>query len=234
MKNFHLPKKAARLVILQRIELISPLLKKVRRFFGRQFFTNFVTRYFLNHNIVGKRYYEAMQDEFSTFKRFINPEEDNFFLSIGGGLGGLELIINENLSNKNFYFIERNFISKKVKYGWGGKVNNEAYNNLDIQKNFLEINGMKNSQINIFDYDKDLLPFKKFDVVISLLSLDYHYDFEIYTAYLKKISKPKTKIIFDTIRAGHFTKFFKTVEILKNNNDTIHKSKRIMCSQFLN
>ena len=234
MKNFYLPNNAARLVVLQRIELINPFLKKVRKLLGRNFFTNVITKYFLSSKQISFRYYEAMHDEFLTFKKYINFDKDKHFLSIGGGLGGLELIINENLPNKNYCFIERNFVSKKVKYGWGGIINNEAYNNLETQKKFLENNGMQNSQINIFDYDKDTLPDIKFDVVISLLSLDYHYDFEIYIEYLRKVSNPNTKIIFDTIRHNHFLKIFKNVEVIAKQDNTTHKSKRILCSQFLN
>ena len=234
MKSFYLPNKAARLVILQRIELTSSFLKKIRKLFGRNFFTNIITKYFLNSKQIGVKYYEAMLSEFLTFKEYIDFNEDEHFLSIGGGLGGLELIINENLQNKNYHFIERNFVSKKVVYGWSGKINNEAYNDLNIQKNFLEINGMKPSQINIFDYDKDKLPDQKFDVIISLLSLDYHYDFEIYIEYLRKISHLNTKIIFDTIRPDYFLKIFKNVKVIATQENTIHKSKRILCSQFLN
>ena len=234
MKSFYLPNKVARLVILQRIELISSFLKKIRKLFGRNFFTNIITKYFLNSKQIGVKYYEAMQSEFLTFKEYIDFNEDEHFLSIGGGLGGLELIINENLQDKNYHFIERNFVSKKVVYGWSGKVNNEAYNDLNIQKSFLEINGMKPSQINIFDYDKDKLPDQKFDVIISLLSLDYHYDFEIYIEYLRKISNLNTKIIFDTIRPDYFLKIFKNVKVIALQENTTHKSKRILCSQFLN
>jgi len=234
LKSFYLPNKAARLVVLQRIELISSFLKKIRKLFGRNFFTSIITKYFLNSKQIGSKYYEAMQSEFLTFKEYIDFNEDEHFLSIGGGLGGLELIINENLQNKNYHFIERNFVSKKVVYGWSGKVNNEAYNDLNIQRSFLEINGMKPSQINIFDYDKDKLPNQKFDVIISLLSLDYHYDFEIYIEYLRKISHLNTKIIFDTIRPDYFLKIFKNVKVIATQENTIHKSKRILCSQFLN
>ena len=234
MKSFYLPNKAARLVVLQRIELISSFLKKIRKLFGRNFFTSIITKYFLNSKQIGIKYYEAMQSEFLTFKEYIDFNEDEHFLSIGSGLGGLELIINENLQNKNYHFIERNFVSKKVVYGWSGKVNNEAYNDLNIQKSFLEINGMKPSQINIFDYDKDKLPDQKFDVIISLLSLDYHYDFEIYIEYLRKISNLNTKIIFDTIRPDYFLKIFKNVKVIALQENTTHKSKRILCSQFLN
>ena len=231
MNNFIVSKKAARLIVLQRIELISSSLKKIRKIFGRFLFSSFITKFFLNEKLIGENYRNIMLNEFSTIEKFIN-KEDNLFLSIGGGLGGLELIINEKFDNRNYHFIERNFISKKVKYGWGGMTNSEAYNDLNLQKNFLETNGLKNEQINIYNYDKDDLPNIKFDLVISLLSLDYHYDFDIYINYLKKISKPNTKIIFDTIRADHFKSIFKNVEIIKTHDDTVHKSKRIMCSHF--
>jgi len=92
---------------------------------------------------------------------------------------------------------------------------------------------MNENQINIFDFDKDNLPQIKFDIIISLLSLDYHYDFNLYFEYLKKVSKPNTKIIFDTINTEPFKKIFKHVEIIKLDQNTVHKSKRIVCRDFI-
>ena len=217
---------------MQRIELAGNFLIRIRKLFGRYIFSNLITRFFLNTNKIGKKYYEVMSNEFLVLENFIK-ESDKLVLSIGGGIGGLELIINQKYEKKKFFFIERNYVSKKIKYGWGGKINSEAYNNLDIQKKFLIMNQMKNDQINIFDYDNGKLPEIKFDVVISLLSLDYHYDFDLYKDYLKKVSSDNTKIIFDTIRADYFEKIFKKVEIIKTDVDTVHKSKRIVCSEFL-
>tara|TARA_B110000444_G_scaffold81028_1_gene76594 strand:- start:24 stop:725 length:702 start_codon:yes stop_codon:yes gene_type:complete len=230
---FILPDKAARLIVLQRIELISPFLKRLRKIFGRYIFSNFITKYFLNSKSIGRKYHNIMLNEFLTIEKFITPDIKNV-LSIGGGLGGLELLINKKSSGKTYHFIERNFISKKVKYGWGGTVNSEAYNDLNILNFFLENNGMQRSQINIYDYDNDDLPKIEFDLVISLLSLDYHYDFELYIDYLRKVSKTETKIIFDTIRADYFKEVFKNVEVIETKENTVHKSKRIICSEFLN
>ncbi len=225
--------KTARLAVLQRIELASPFLLKIRKLFGRYIFSNIITKYFLNPKLISQEYYKMMQEEFLIIKKFISSN-DNFFLGIGSGIGGLELLINQNFKDKNYYFIERNYVSKKVKYGWGGMANNEAYNDLELQMNFLKINNMNESQINIYDYDKDDLPEIKFDIVISLFSLDYHYDFNIYIDYLKKVSKPETKLIFDTIRVDYFNKIFKNVKIISTNLDTVHKSNRIICSNFIN
>ena len=232
MKSFNLPKGAARLIVLQRIELVNSFLLKLRKLLGRYFFSNFITKYFLNTRIIGDKYYQVMMNEFLSIKDYID-KDDKDFLSIGGGLGGLELIINQVFKSNNYYFIERDYVSKKVKYGWGGTINDEAYNDLNLQKTFLKMNEMQENQINIFDYDKDILPEKKFDVIISLLSLDYHYDFNVYIKYLKKVSKIDTKIIFDTIRADYFKIIFKNVEIIRSDSNTVHKSKRIICSEFL-
>ncbi len=231
MGNFNLPKKAARLIVLQRIELLSPFLAKIRKLFGRYFFSNFITRFFLDPKIIREKYYQIMADEFSIIERFIDSN-DKIFLSIGGGVGGLELIINQKFKNNEYHFIEKNYVSKKVKYGWGGMENKEAYNDLNLQKDFLKMNDMNENQIDIYDFDNDKLPDKEFDIIISLFSLDYHYDFNLYKDYLRKVSKSDTKIIFDTIRADYFLKIFKKVEIIKTYNNTVHKSKRVVCSEF--
>ena len=95
------------------------------------------------------------------------------------------------------------------------------------------MNGMHENQINIYDYDKNNLPKIKFDVIISLLSLDYHYAFDVYIEYLRKVSKPETKIIFDTINSEYFKKIFKKVEVIKTDSVTVHRSKRIVCTEFI-
>jgi hypothetical protein len=168
---FYLDKREARLIILQRIELLNIFLRRIRKLFGRYLFTNFISKFFLNPKTLGKLYFNDMKNEYECIKDYIDPENKNI-LSIGGGLGGLEIILNNNFDVKNFSFIERNFVSKKVRYGWDSN-NNEAYNDLSLLNNFLVKNGLYQSKFNIFDYDKDVLPNKKFDLVISLFSLDY-------------------------------------------------------------
>ena len=136
-------------------------------------------------------------------------------------------------SNDFFDFIERNFVSKKVVYGWSDN-NSEAYNNLNLQTEFLVKNGLPRGKFKVFDFDKDTLPSKKFDVVISLYSLDYHYDFNQYVKYLKDNTHKESKIIFDTVRPDFFKSIFKDVVILSETTKRVHSSKRILCKNFLN
>jgi len=128
-----------------------------------------------------------MENEYETIKDYIDSEKKNI-LSIGGGLGGLEIILNKQINVEEF---------------------------------------------TIFDYDKDELPNKTFDLIISLFSLDYHYNFDIYSDYLKKNSHKDTKIIFDTIRADYFKEIFEEVHMINDRTNTLHKSKRIVCRNFL-
>ena len=228
---FYLDKREARLIILQRIELLNIFLRRIRKLFGRYIFTNFISKFFLNPKTLGKLYFNDMKNEYECIKNYIDPENKNI-LSIGGGLGGLEIILNNNFDVKNFSFIERNFVSKKVRYGWDSN-NNEAYNDLSLLNNFLVKNGLYQSKFSIFDYDKDELPNKKFDLVISLFSLDYHYNFDVYLDYLKKNTHRDTKIIFDTIRVDYFKSIFKEVILINSRTNTVHSSKRIICSNFI-
>ena len=229
---FNVNNKEARLIVLQRIELCGNFLKKVRKFFGRYIFSNFVTKHFLNSENIGKSYFDRMSEEFKTIENQID-HNDKSLLSIGGGMGGLEVILNNNCEIGFFDFIERNFVSKKVVYGWSNN-NSEAYNNLNLQTEFLVKNGLPKEKFKVFDFDKDTLPSKKFDVVISLYSLDYHYDFNQYAKYLKENTHNESKIIFDTVRPDFFKSVFKDIVILNEKTKRVHSSKRLLCKNFLN
>ena len=229
---FYINRKEARIIVLQRIELISNFLKKIRKILGRYFFTNFITRYFLSTTEIGKAYFKDMNEEFKTLENHIDHKDKNF-LSIGGGMGGLEIILNNNCEISFFDFIERNFVSKKVVYGWNDN-NSEAYNNLNLQTQFLIKNGLPEEKFKVYDFDNDALPSKKFDTVISLYSLDYHYDFNLYLEYLKKNTHNQSKIIFDTIRPDFFKSVFKEVVILSETTKRVHSYKRLLCKNFLN
>jgi len=231
MKSFKLDRKLAQLALLQRTELSTKLQKKIRKLFGRYLFSNFFSKYMTDVKKVSIDYYNVMYSEYLTIEKYINSKMN--ILSIGAGIGGLEVIINNNYKDQNFTFIERDFVTKKIKYGWDNK-NEEAYNRLDLLENFLVTNNLDNKKFNIIDYDKNFLPNKKFHLITSLYSLDFHYNFEIYQDYLAKVSDDNTIIIFDTIRPDYFNDLFKYVDIIKIDGDTLHKSKRIACRIFKN
>ena len=225
MQDFKLDRDIAHLAVLQRIELSGTFLKKLRKIFGRYIFSAFLSKYLINPNEISKNYFNLMNKEFSLIDKYI--KHNNKILSIGSGIGGLEILIHKKFNN-HITFIEKNYISKKVKYGWDIK-NKEAYNSLKLLEKFLLNNGFESKKFNLFDFDKCNLPQEKFDVIISLYSLDYHYNFNLYKDYLDKVMKSESILIIDTIRPDFFKTIFKKVEVIKEDIDTVHKSKRIIC-----
>ena len=229
MKPFILNRNLAQLALLQRIELANDDLKKKRKIFGRYLFSKVFSKYFINIKEISKNYSLVMKQEFNTIKKLITDKKN--FLSIGAGIGGLELLILKNISNSHVSFIEKNYVSDKIRYGWDN-LNREGYNDLLQLYNFLDNNGISKERYQIFDFDKDNFPTQHFDILLSIYSLDYHYDFEIYLNYLRKVMKKESILIFDTIRPKFFENIFEHVKIIKEDLNTVHKSKRIACRGF--
>ena len=230
MEVFKVNRKIAQLIILQRIELASPFLKRLRKLFGRYIFSNFFLKYFTNISEIGHKYYSLMKNEYEVIQNFLKPGQN--ILSVGSGIGGLELLVSKKNLNTKVSFIEKNYISKKIIYGWDDS-NLEAYNNLNLLEEFLLKNNMEPKSFQIFDFDKDKLPKEKFDLIISIYSLDFHYNFELYRKYFQEVSNNETIIIFDTIRPEYFKNIFHEVNIIKIDDNTLHKSKRIACRHFI-
>ena len=230
MEVFKVNRDIARLIILQRIELASPFLKRLRKLFGRYIFSNFFSKYFINISEIEHKYYLLMKNEYEVIQNFLKPGQN--ILSVGSGIGGLELLVSKKNLNTKVSFVEKNYISKKIIYGWDDS-NLEAYNNLNLLEEFLLKNNMEPKSFQIFDFDKDELPKEKFDLIISIYSLDFHYNFELYRKYFQEASNNETIIIFDTIRPEYFKNIFHEVSIIKIDNNTIHKSKRIACRHFI-
>ncbi len=226
MEEIKINRDIAHLAVLQRIELIDPGLKIVRKLLGRYLFSNFFSKYLINVSQISNKYSNLMKSEFENLERFFKTGQN--ILSIGSGIGGFEFMIYKRIKKTKINFIEKNYVSKKVKYGWDN-FNKEAYNSLILLEKFLIDNGVDKKSYNIFDADKDNLPKERFDIIVSLYSLDYHYDFNIYLKYFKDVFSDNTILIFDTIRAEYFEKIFKEINIIKEDNETMHKSKRIAC-----
>ena len=229
MKPFNLNRNLAQLALLQRIELADDKLKKVRKIFGRFLFSKIFSKYLINVQKISENYLDVMIKELDTINKFVIGKK--FFLSIGAGIGGLELLILKSIANSHISFIEKDYVSNKVKYGWDN-LNREAYNNLNLLNFFLKSNEISEERYKIFDSDKKNFPTNKFDIILSIYSLDYHYDFHIYSDYLKRVMKKETILIFDTIRPKFFENIFENVKIIKDDLNTVHKSKRIACREF--
>ena len=189
----------------------------------------FSQKYFINTKEISKNYTKLIEKELLNISSYLR--QDQKILSIGSGLGGLEIAIMKKFNRTSVTLIEKDYVSDKIKYGWDNE-NKEGYNDLSLLEDLITMNNISKDQFNIINYEEGNFPTKKYNLVISFYSLDYHYDFNIYLDYLKKNTDENTLIIFDTIRYEYFDGVFNFVKIIKEDENTVHKSKRIVCRMF--
>ena len=110
MKPFTLNRNLAQLALLQRIELADLKLKKIRKLFGRYLFSKIFSKYLIDVKQLSENYTNIMNKEFKTIQSFIKDKRN--FLSIGAGIGGLELLILKSINEANISFIEKIYLNR--------------------------------------------------------------------------------------------------------------------------
>ena len=218
-----------KLLLLQRNELLTKRQKWTRRRFGRFFFTNF----FINFNQAKDISLDAenlFKSEIDTFKDFL-PRTCNNIMDIGCGLGIINILLNKFYNDKIcFYLLDKNRIDKKIQYGFSS--NYESYNDLNETKRILLENNISESNLFLFDVEKEISIDTKIDLVISLKSMGYHYPFETYLNLFKKNCNKNTTFIFD-VSDGYFDEnlfknYFENIKIVYEEK-SIHSLKRLLC-----
>lgn len=221
-----------KIFLLQRNEYQSNCSLWLRKKLGRVLHTKFLIN-IANHNIkkINKKFFKDMNKEYQDLKKYI-PSDIKSVIDIGSGIGAINIFLNRyHPTIREFILVDKNFISKKVRYGFVSGTT-EGYNKLAITKKFLMSNGIDSEKIFLFDFTNDKLPTKKYDLVISLISMGYHYPIENYLNYLKKNSTKNTVFIFDI--ADQFISFedlksiFEEIVII-NKVLKKHSQTRVVC-----
>ena len=225
----NLNNKSKKLLLLQRNELLTEKQKWNRKKFGRFLFTNF----FINFNQAKDISLDAenlFKSEIDTFKDFL-PRYCKNIMDIGCGLGIINILLNKFYNDKiSFYLLDKNRIDKKIKYGFSS--NYESYNDLNETKRILLENNISESNLFLFNVEKDIQIDSKIDLVISLKSMGYHYPFETYLELLRKCCTENTIFIFDVtvdvFDENLFKKYFENIETIYQEK-SIHSLKRLFC-----
>ena len=227
-------KRHQKLLLLQRIDLISEKQRIIRKKFGRFLFTNFFVNFFISQKEIENKINDEFLKEFNSIKNYL-PKNSKNILDIGCGLGVINIYLNDYYSKKTYFtLIDKNYVDKKVAYGF--KNNSESYNKLEITKDFLILNGFKTEQLQLINADEKVVLKNKYELIISLFSMGYHYSIENYIDIIKKISIKNTKFIFDLSmeynELNEVKKYFNKVEIIKNDNEVKQNYLRLLCSEI--
>ena len=232
MKNIFIKNKYKKYILLQRNEYMSRFQKKLRKFFGRYLFTNFFVYFFNPISLISTKLNNDFDLEFKKILPFL-PKKSNNILDIGSGLGIVDIYIDSFYrNNPNFTLIDKTRVEKKVSYGFDAK--GQFYNNFQLTLDFLNNNGLDSKRVNLIDADLKGTINNDFDLVISLLSMGYHYPINQYLDMLKKNTNKNTIFIFDIadeyMGLDTVSSLFDIVKIIHKSKELRHNYLRICCS----
>jgi hypothetical protein len=161
-------------------------------------------------------YLKMSSSEFQIMKPYLNSPKK--ILELGCGLGRFSIFLNSQLEDSpHFTLADFSKISKDIKYGWNPK--ESVYNDLNLTKEFCIDNGLQN--LSLLDLEKESLEdLEDIDLVISVLSVGFHYPIESYMSTLLNITSDDATMIFG-VRSGiydisDFKESFSNIELAKN------------------
>ena len=159
-------------------------------------------------------------DEFIKIYKITNGDH---LVSIGPGNGVFETLLLKKIKFINILLIDIED-TKSQNHGYNHK--GSGYASLASTKNFLVNNGIPLERIKICNPSTHNIPRFKFDLLISLYSMGFHYPCNEYTDFILKNASHRSKIIYDKRRnvfdKGHETlqqklKFFKKIPRIKHD-----------------
>ena len=163
-------------------------------------------------------YLKMSKSEYKAIRAYI--ERPNKILELGCGLGRMSIFLNHKLTGYNPHFILADVSkeSSNTKYGWNPK--GSYYNDLELTADFAKQHGLDN--FVTFDLlSDDLSSLKDVDLVMSFLSVGFHYPIDQYLKTLLDITSNNCTMIFG-VRKGKYNtsdylKYFKNIYIEKNS-----------------
>lgn len=136
-----------------------------------------------------KEAYEVtLELDYESIKRWIPPRVERV-LDIGGGLGGIDVLINRNNGPTYVAILDGEDDKPEM------KLHRQTFNSRAVTIDFLEKNG-----VNYHEYRNPFertVPPYKFDLVISLGSWCFHYAPENYLSFVVAVMKPQGRLIVD-------------------------------------
>jgi len=156
-------------------------------------------------------FYETIsKSEYKAISRHIdNPKT---VLDMGCGLGRMSVYLNWMLRDDSIHYILADSTSgripEKVRYGWNP--DSGFYNDLKETFDFCRLNGLNNFET--FDLKEQKLDtLNDVDLVMSFLSVGFHYPIELYMNKLLEISSPKCVMIFGVRKEKYNIESFKSI-----------------------
>ncbi len=142
-------------------------------------------------------YQETIKDynqEAQIIKKILNEQQAGKFCSIGCGNGILEFFLYHLFHYEQILLID---IEESSHHKHDYQENSAGYCNLEDTKMFLIGNGINENIILTCNPNKQALPQQDFNVIISTLSMGFHYPIKQYVEFIDKNLQINGYLIFD-------------------------------------
>lgn len=148
---------------------------------------------------------------YNEIDKFISPETIKW-LDIGAGLGLINILIYQkyqpNIDDCKIYLLDRSVIEyDKRMISFGKKDDFAFYNNFDLSREILELNGIPSNCLYYITPDQfnlDHIKNIKFDLIMSRCSWCYHYPFNTYSNMVYNLLDDDGIILVDCRKKHYF------------------------------
>ncbi len=174
-----------------------------------------------------RRYMSSCEIDFQNLKPHLDINKlECKILDIGAGFSGISVFLFHFLGKKTkFCLLDRDSVTADWKIGYHHDANSfSSYNSFPLVKIFLKASGLHHNNVKTIDINKQPFPENaKFDIVISLLSMGYHYPIDVYADGIRKTTNKGAKIFLD-LRDGYYN--LAEVENVLNAKATLIKTSK--------
>jgi len=137
---------------------------------------------------------KKIAEEVDTLLRVTKRDTMDHFVSIGPGNGIFEMMIYEKIKYERILLID---IEHTDDYRHGFHEQGSGYASLKSTKEFMVSNGVPADKILLCNPRKEKLPPMQFDMLISLLSMGFHYPCDEYVDFILENIRPCGFVVFD-------------------------------------
>ena len=150
---------------------------------------------------------DSCEVDFQNLKPHLEGDKPEYkILDIGAGFSGISVFLFHFLGKKTkFCLLDRDSVTADWKIGYHHDASSfSSYNNFSLVKMFLKARGLHPNKIKTIDINKQAFPENdNFDIVISLLSMGYHYPIDVYADGIRKTTNKGAQIFLD-LRDGYY------------------------------
>jgi SAM-dependent methyltransferase len=201
MDNIHIADESVKYILFQRTDYLrsNPIRTPLRQIGRLPFLYKpaMEIEAILLRRSIKKAFSEDMLQEYNAIKNYL-PASASCILDIGCGVAGIDILLSRHYANKAVIFLlDKTTIDERIHYGFGAK--GSFYSSLQIARTLLISNGVDPQKIHLQEATPgyDIHGSDKFDLVISLLSLGFHFPVSTYLDQIHDRLKTNGIVILD-------------------------------------